>query len=360
MTTPVPALRDPKRAVTLAEKAVAENPYSADFWNTLGVAQYRAGNWKEAISSLERSRELGSGGGKSSNFFLAMAEWQLGHKDAAEDWYQKSITWMEANASTDEEVTRLYVESEKLMGGISSQSLASARQGRWERELADLSRDVEQRPADAEPYHARGIRLCQVGRDGGSIADFDKALKLKPYDHQLWYEAAAIYLYTGDVERYRGAAASCSIGSKSLPRKTLKLPTGPPRCVHSRPTRRQLRTCREIGRACITGTENHGSHRNFMFAKGLAEYRSRREAQALYWLQRCRQTVEIHPWNAGAHATLAMVHHRLGHIDEARTSLDAARAIIARKPADTMKNHNWFDWLHCEILCREAEEILAK
>ena len=53
-----------------------------------------------------------------------------------------------------------------------------------------------------------------------------------------------------------------------------------------------------------------------------------------------------------------MAHHQLGHHDEARASLDSARAIIANKPPDALSGAFWFDWLHCEILCREAETLV--
>ena len=55
-----------------------------------------------------------------------------------------------------------------------------------------------------------------------------------------------------------------------------------------------------------------------------------------------------------------MAHHRLGHADQARVSLDSARAIIAKKPPDWMRSADLLDWLHCEILCREADELIGR
>ena len=31
---------------------------------------------------------------------------------------------------------------------------------------------------------------------------------------------------------------------------------------------------------------------------------------------------------------------------------------LAKKPQDAMRDWWWRDWLHCEILCREAEALL--
>jgi uncharacterized protein HemY len=57
-TSPDSKFRDPKRAVELAKKAVKLAPKEGNYWNTLGVAQYRASDWKEAIAALEKSIEL--------------------------------------------------------------------------------------------------------------------------------------------------------------------------------------------------------------------------------------------------------------------------------------------------------------
>src|SRR5262249_38881356 len=45
-TCPDAKVRDPGRAVQVAEKAVALAPTSGRIWSTLGVARHRAGDWK--------------------------------------------------------------------------------------------------------------------------------------------------------------------------------------------------------------------------------------------------------------------------------------------------------------------------
>ena len=60
--------------------------------------------------------ERRKGGDSFDWFFLAMAEWQLGNKGAAREWYEKSVEWMDKNASANEELTRFRAEAAELLG----------------------------------------------------------------------------------------------------------------------------------------------------------------------------------------------------------------------------------------------------
>ena len=111
-----PDLRQPAQAVELATKAVELAPKEGAMWNTLGVARYRNGQWKEAITALEKSVELGKRGGASDWLFLAMAHWQVGNKEEARRWYDKAIEWMEKRKSKNEELLRFRAEAEELLG----------------------------------------------------------------------------------------------------------------------------------------------------------------------------------------------------------------------------------------------------
>jgi serine/threonine protein kinase/Flp pilus assembly protein TadD len=110
-----PKLRDPSQAVQHARKAVELAPSERNNWNTLGVAEFRAADWKGAIAALEKSSELGQGGDGFDWFFLAMAHWQLGDKDKARQWYDRSVAWMKKDASSDEDISRLRLEAAALL-----------------------------------------------------------------------------------------------------------------------------------------------------------------------------------------------------------------------------------------------------
>jgi tetratricopeptide (TPR) repeat protein len=81
---------NPGRAITLAQKALKQVPENGIILNTLGVAQYRASQWREAITSLEKAMEPRKGGDSYDWLFLAMAHWRLGEKEEARRWYDKA------------------------------------------------------------------------------------------------------------------------------------------------------------------------------------------------------------------------------------------------------------------------------
>jgi tetratricopeptide (TPR) repeat protein len=123
-TNPDAKLRDPARAIELAQKSAKLAPKEAICWNTLGVAHYRAGHWKEAIAALTSSMELQKGALESfDTFFLAMAHWQLGEKDKARQSYGRAAQWLDKNkdhlAGRNgylEELARFRAEAAELLG----------------------------------------------------------------------------------------------------------------------------------------------------------------------------------------------------------------------------------------------------
>jgi tetratricopeptide (TPR) repeat protein len=115
-TGPEPGLRDPGRAVELAGKAVELAP-SAVNRNTLGVARYRACDWRGAIEALTAAEKQEPGRYLGFNaFFLAMAHGRLGDRPRALRWFDEADRWMRKNAPTDEELVRFRAEAAELLG----------------------------------------------------------------------------------------------------------------------------------------------------------------------------------------------------------------------------------------------------
>jgi eukaryotic-like serine/threonine-protein kinase len=100
------AERDPIKAVEVAQLAMELRPHSANNWNNLGVAQYRAGNWPAAVEALEKADSMIPGGDREHRMFLAMAHWQLGDKDKARELYAQGAAWIAPHRKGSEEQGR--------------------------------------------------------------------------------------------------------------------------------------------------------------------------------------------------------------------------------------------------------------
>jgi serine/threonine protein kinase len=113
---PDPSLRDPAQAAELAGRAVSTVPDDGRYWNTLGVARARAGDWPAAVPALEKSMALRRGGDPYDWFFLAMAAWHGGDHARARDWYRRSVDWMDAHHPLGEAVLRYKAEADAVLG----------------------------------------------------------------------------------------------------------------------------------------------------------------------------------------------------------------------------------------------------
>ena len=120
---PLVELRDTNRAVELATKATELWPDEPGAWGTLGICHYRAGNWKRANDSVEKSLELLSGMsrpypiGYSYNWLcLALTHWQLGKKEEAYRWYDKANDLISQNPTEDEDLKRWHAEVTEMLG----------------------------------------------------------------------------------------------------------------------------------------------------------------------------------------------------------------------------------------------------
>ena len=116
-TDPDPKLRDPARALHLAEEAVSISADHVASWNTLGVARYRAGDWAGAIEVLERSAlsSPDSLGTAFDHFFLAMAWCQLQHEDRGREWYERGVAWVARHRPGHPVLERFREEANSLL-----------------------------------------------------------------------------------------------------------------------------------------------------------------------------------------------------------------------------------------------------
>ncbi len=104
------AVKDTKRVVELANKAIALQPKSHAYVNTLGAALYRNGQFADAVKALEQAIALRGEGVPEDWLFLAMAQHRLGNAAEARRWLEKSAAALakeEKEHSWDAVVRRL-------------------------------------------------------------------------------------------------------------------------------------------------------------------------------------------------------------------------------------------------------------
>jgi eukaryotic-like serine/threonine-protein kinase len=124
--TTVPAYRDPRRASELANEVIENSPKVRDVWTTLGVAHYRAGDWKDAIDAIEKSEAAAPGLFTSANgFFLAMAYWQIGEKQKGHEWYAKAVQAEKTASQPSRRELEVFRSEASHLLGISDPKLPS-------------------------------------------------------------------------------------------------------------------------------------------------------------------------------------------------------------------------------------------
>jgi tetratricopeptide (TPR) repeat protein len=120
LTAPEP-LRDVKAALPLAEKALRLEERNAVHRNTLGLAYYRAGRYREAVEVLRPNLETQEDSALAFDlYFLAMSDHKLGDTARARDYFDLAVRWHRAarglSAEPLEELSLFRAEAEELLG----------------------------------------------------------------------------------------------------------------------------------------------------------------------------------------------------------------------------------------------------
>jgi WD40 repeat protein len=115
------ALRDVEAALPLAEKAVRLASTTAIYRNTLGVAYYRAGRYRDAVEVLRPNIEKQEDRALAYDlYFLAMSHHRLGETPRARDFYDWAVRWVsmqpDLRPEQREELTAFRAEVEELLG----------------------------------------------------------------------------------------------------------------------------------------------------------------------------------------------------------------------------------------------------
>ncbi len=113
---PRPGVDHLEEAIGLAKKAVKATPTAGNYWVTLGMAHYWAGQWSDALTAFQQAAKLPNGDKSLDWFYLAMVYGRLGEKEQGRKWYDQAVQWMEKNDPDNGGLKYLRAEAAKLLG----------------------------------------------------------------------------------------------------------------------------------------------------------------------------------------------------------------------------------------------------
>jgi tetratricopeptide (TPR) repeat protein len=246
-----------------------------------------------------------------------------------------------------------------------ARGLAHQEFNQMDKAIADHTEAIRLAPKGYMYLIHRGGAYAAFGEWEKAAADFDSSLHLNPTRLDARYMSACTHLATGDVQGYRRSCVELLAwyGQTSDPGQAAQIVMMCALAPNSVP---DFSLVEKLAEFSVHGTEKPPSYRrDFTLAKGLSDLRAGRHEQAAVWLRRWAPRADGIYGDAAGFAALAMAQHGLGRTNEAVTTLAKAKAIIAREMPDPAKGRpfrysDWYHWLHAQILCREAEQVLTK
>jgi Flp pilus assembly protein TadD len=235
--------------------------------------------------------------------------------------------------------------------------------GQPEKALPALQEAVRLAPNKWHAHYDVGSAYAFVGQWDKSIPAYRRAVALNPAsDPEARYRLAALCLHVGDVDGYRATCREMleqfgTSPNRNFIDRTAKI------CLLARDPDENRDRALMLADQNVLGTEKHPDYRWFIVAKALADYRANRFAEALKRLEQFVPNKGGGNSDALSFALFAMVHQRLDHHDKARGALANAKDMLTDTMPDPGKGRpfgdDWNDWLHCQILVREAEEMIV-
>ncbi len=113
-------LRDPKHAMELARLALLHAPELPAAWRTLGVAQYRLGDWTGCIESLSHSQTLAGDQLRPESLILALAQFRIGDISDAQTNYGQFLQWRSTVRRVNPTIQQALDEASELAGFLAA------------------------------------------------------------------------------------------------------------------------------------------------------------------------------------------------------------------------------------------------
>jgi serine/threonine protein kinase/uncharacterized protein HemY len=354
-TCPEARLRDPKEAIAVAEKAIAIKPENPDYRRTLGVARYRAEDWRGAVTELAKAvdiREASDGlllpPGPFDCLYLGMALWRLGQKEPARQWFAHAAQRVKNTPGTDEEL-RLCEEAAALGLAAEGNTAPAVLKG-----VVLYSLILESDPEADWAYERRGIILAEQGQWHRAAADFSKLVELGSADVTAWWYCGFLHLRAGDTAGHRKL---CTAMQERFGRTkdAWAAHTVAWTCVLGPEATADFLPVLELAEKNVA---RHPKNYWYPICLGAARYRAGQFQAAIQQLEarnaEARDENEPHTC-----LFLAMAHHRLGHAEAATRWLAKATRWIEQAPTQRPPV-DWHYVVQVQIVHQEAERLVKE
>ncbi len=226
-----------------------------------------------------------------------------------------------------------------------------------------ISTTKEGDPRAARLYTIRGKTRGRSGNWSEAARDFQIAERLEPTNHWHAYLLAPLLLETKDVPTYQSLCRQSLVhfadtGGDTASQVALMNLLGPDSTA-------DLGIVHALANRAMSAAGKRGNS-YYVATKALAELRSHEPARAVERLEALLADLAAARLQGGrfirvqSTAILAMAHHALGHVAEARQALNQARTVAPTKiQAPPNGDYGvWHEWLILQLHLREAESLI--
>ena len=170
-------------ALTAIAPALQKQPGTAALWCTRGIAYRLALSYDEALADYEHAHQLDP---RDVRTLGNMGEWHL-----ARNAFAQALTWLDKALALDANYYEVRVN--RVAALIELRQLEQAH--------TEADRLVQDYPARPEPYGNLGNVLFSEGKLKESIAQYEKALEIRPDYAEAHFSLIALQGFSGHQER---------------------------------------------------------------------------------------------------------------------------------------------------------------
>jgi WD40 repeat protein/tetratricopeptide (TPR) repeat protein/tRNA A-37 threonylcarbamoyl transferase component Bud32 len=340
------------RAVTVYTRALEAGVTDWWVWTGRAVAHWGLGHWKEAAADYGEALDR--------------------KPDDAALWNLRAVLYtrfgQHDQAIADGSRAVDLKKDDPVLWFIRGANYTATRQ--WEKAIADYSKVLDLQPNYLSALAARADAHAQVEQWDKAADDYARVIERAPPNPEMWHRLALLRLQLGDAAGYRATCADLLRRFNRLPNVELAntvawtCALGPDALPDlSGPLRLSLATVNAtehtIGWPGLKVSQQAVLYLNTL---GAVSYRAGQFEQAVVNLGKAvaarQQTGTPADW-----LFLSLVHHRLGHAEQAKEWLDRAEQWLKDSTRDRPKDDSfgspvgWETWLELQVLRREAANV---